>query len=67
MSALTDNEEPQPPKFIRIGEVEYGGRKFYGTGLGCNGHADMRAEITYLRDWQRWAQKKLDALKLLKE
>jgi len=58
----TLESEPQPPKFITMGESEYGGRKFYGTGFGCNGHADMRAELTYLRDWKRWAERQLKSL-----
>ena len=55
--------EPQPPKYISLGESEYNGRKFYGDGMGCNGHADMRAEVTYLRDWQARAQRELKSLR----
>lgn len=55
--------EPQPPKFISIGEAEYNGRRFFGDGMGCNGHADQRAELTYLRDWQAWAQRELKSLR----
>jgi hypothetical protein len=54
---MIEDREPEPPKFISIGEAEYNGRKFYGIGLGCNGHAHDRAELTYLRDWQAWAKR----------
>lgn len=59
---MARDPEPQPPTFIGLGEAEYNGRRFYGTGIGCNGHADMRAEVTYLRDWQAWAQRQLNGL-----
>jgi excisionase family DNA binding protein len=52
-----EDPEPQPPTSISFGEAEYNGRKFHGTGQGCNGHADDRAELTYLRDWKAWAQR----------
>lgn len=58
--------EPQPPKFISLGESEYNGRKFYGTGIGCNGHADQRAELNYLRDWQAWALRRLKIFEAFK-
>jgi hypothetical protein len=51
------NKEPQPPEYVSLGHVRYNGRDFYGTGAGCNGHADERAELTYLRDWKVWAEK----------
>jgi hypothetical protein len=51
--------EPQEPVCISFGEYEYNGRRFYGTGMGCNGHADLRAELTYLRDWKQWAERQL--------
>jgi predicted Zn-dependent protease len=54
--------EPQPPKFISLAEAEYSARHFYGDGMGCNGHADMRSEITYLRDWKSWAERQLKSL-----
>jgi hypothetical protein len=64
MSDLTSDDEPQPPidvKGSRGLEATYGGRNFYGI------RASDLAELTYLRDWQRWARIKLLAIKLLKE
>jgi hypothetical protein len=58
---MAKDPEPQPPQDVAFGHVRYNGRDFYGTGLGCNGHADMRAEVTYLRDWQAWAQRQLNS------
>jgi hypothetical protein len=54
---MIKDPEPKPPTFISLGESEYNGRKFYGDGMGCNGHADMRAELTYVRDWKAWAER----------
>lgn len=51
--------EPQEPQFIGIGLATYNGRNFYGDGMGCNGHAHDRAELTYLRDWKRWAEEEM--------
>jgi hypothetical protein len=59
---MARDPEPQPPTLISLGEAEYNGRHFYGTGIGCNGHADLRSEVTYLRDWQAWAQRQLRGL-----
>ena len=56
---MAKDPEPQPPKYISLSEAEYNGRKFYGDGMGCSGHADMRSEITYLRDWKAWAERQL--------
>lgn len=56
------NTEPLPPVHISIGESEYNGRMFYGNGMGCNGHAEMRSELIYLRDWKAWAQREADDL-----
>jgi hypothetical protein len=42
--------EPKPWTTIARNESEYAGRKFYGP------LADDRAELTYLRDWKRWAE-----------
>jgi hypothetical protein len=53
--------EPQEPKFITMGQAEYNGRMFFGDGMGCNGHAHDRAELTYLRDWKRWAESQLES------
>jgi len=53
--------EPQPPVEVAVGHCRYNGRDFYGTGMGCNGHADTRSELTYLRDWKRWAESQLKA------
>ena len=36
--------EPQPPEYVAHGHYRYNGRDFYGTGMGCNGHADQRSE-----------------------
>lgn len=55
--------EPKEPTFITIGEAEYNGRKFFGDGMGCNGHAHDRAELTYLRDWKAWAERQLRSLR----
>lgn len=59
---MAKDPEPQPPKFISLSESEYNGRRFFGDGLGCNGHADMRSEVTYLRDWKAWAERQLKSL-----
>ena len=56
---MTTDTEPQEPTFIKIGHAKYNGRDFFGDGMGCNGHADTRAELTYLRDWQAWARRQL--------
>jgi len=55
--------EPEPPHYISMSEATYNGRSFYGDGMGCNGHADMRSELTYLRDWQVWALREFKRLR----
>lgn len=48
----------KPPETEVLGwqHCRYNGRDFYGE------HADERAELTYLRDWKRWAEQELRSL-----
>lgn len=59
---MTKDPEPQEPTYVKEGEWLYNGRTFYGMGFGCNGHGDLRSELTYLRDWQTWARRQLKSL-----
>lgn len=59
--------EPKEPTFVTIGVAEYNGRKFFGDGMGCNGHAHDRAELTYLRDWKTWAEGQLEIMRAFLE
>jgi hypothetical protein len=58
---MARDPEPQPPECVAHGHYRYNGRDFYGTGMGSNGNADERSEVTYLRDWQAWARKQIKA------
>lgn len=44
---------PPEPEVVGWQHSRYNGREFYGQ------HADERAELTYLRDWKRWAEQEL--------
>jgi hypothetical protein len=51
--------EPRPPTESGPYEYVYNGRGFYGD------HASDRAELTYLRDWKAWAERRLRGLNAL--
>lgn len=48
--------KPQEWEFVALGHSRYKGRDFYGE------HADDMAELNYLRDWKRWAERELRGL-----
>lgn len=50
-------KEPQPPEDLSLLESVYNDRHFY-SGQGMTSGSD-RAELTYLRDWKRWAEQQL--------